>query len=81
MEAVVEHLFDFMEKTNGEIIANYGNLVNRVLQFVQKFFNTIADYPFQSGSSLSAGNIGYHTIEIQKAKGGLKKLMDAGIRN
>lgn len=49
--------------------------------FVKKFFDTIAGYPFQTGSSLSAGNIGYNTIEMQKAKGGLKKLMDAGIRN
>lgn len=30
---------DFMEKVNGEIIANYANLVNRVLQFVYKFFD------------------------------------------
>lgn len=30
---------DFMEKANGEIIANYGNLVNRVLQFINKFFD------------------------------------------
>jgi len=42
---------------------------------------SIPDYPFQAGSSLSAGNIGYNTIEIQKAKGGLKKLMNAPIVN
>lgn len=30
---------DFMEKVNGEIIANYANLVNRVLQFTVKFFD------------------------------------------
>lgn len=30
---------DFMEKANGEIIANYANLVNRVFQFIDKFFN------------------------------------------
>ncbi|HBD93698.1 MAG: methionine--tRNA ligase [Spirochaetes bacterium GWF1_31_7] len=30
---------DFMEKVNGEIIANYANLVNRVLQFSMKFFD------------------------------------------
>ncbi|MCG8570227.1 MAG: methionine--tRNA ligase [Spirochaetes bacterium] len=30
---------DFMEKANGEIIANYANLVNRVLQFIHKFFD------------------------------------------
>lgn len=32
---------DFMEKTNGEIIANYGNLVNRILQFIDRFFDGI----------------------------------------
>ena len=49
--------------------------------FVKKFFDTIPDYPFQSGSSLSAGNIGYHTIEQQKAKGGLKRLLDQSTLN
>ena len=49
--------------------------------FVKNFFKTIADYPFQTGSSLSAGNIGYHTIETQKAMGSLNKLMDATIAN
>jgi len=29
---------------------------------------TIKDYPFQAGSSLSAGNIGYQTVEEQKLK-------------
>jgi methionyl-tRNA synthetase len=29
---------DFMDKTNGEIIANYANLVNRTLQFVDRFY-------------------------------------------
>lgn len=32
---------DFMDKANGEIIANYANLVNRVLQFIDKFFDGI----------------------------------------
>jgi len=45
-------------------------------EFVQKFLGSIAGYPFQAGSSLSAGNIGYQTIEMQKAKGGLKRLLD-----
>jgi arylsulfatase len=49
--------------------------------FVKQFFDTIPGYPFQTGSSLSAGNIGYQTIEMQKAKGGLKKLMDASTLN
>lgn len=30
---------DFMEKVNGELIDNYANLVNRVLQFINRFFN------------------------------------------
>ncbi|NOR56008.1 MAG: arylsulfatase, partial [Sulfurovum sp.] len=44
--------------------------------FVQKFLGSIEGYPFQAGSSLSAGNIGYGTLEMQKAKGGLKRLLD-----
>ena len=32
---------DFMDKANGEIIANYANLVNRVLQFIDKFFDGV----------------------------------------
>ena len=31
---------DFMEKVNGEIIGNYANLVNRTLQFINKFFDS-----------------------------------------
>jgi arylsulfatase len=49
--------------------------------FVQRFFATIADYPFQAGGSLSASNIGYGTIERQKAMGSLKQLMDLSIQN
>jgi arylsulfatase len=45
--------------------------------FVQKFFASIKDYPFQAGSSLSASNIGYQTIEVQR----LKSLLDKAIRN
>jgi hypothetical protein len=48
---------------------------------VQKFFATIEGYPFQAGGSLSAANIGYGTIERQKAMGGLKKLMDIAVQN
>lgn len=32
---------DFMEKVNGELIDNYANLVNRVLQFINRFFDNI----------------------------------------
>ena len=49
--------------------------------FVQKFFGSIDDYPFQPGGSLSAANIGYHTLEGQKALGNLKKLLDTSIQN
>jgi arylsulfatase len=49
--------------------------------FVKTFFDTIPDYPFQPGGSLSASNIGYGTLERQKAMGGLKMLMDQSIRN
>jgi len=49
--------------------------------FVQKFFNTLDNYPFQPGGGLSAGNIGYHTLERQKAMGTLKALMDISIHN
>ncbi len=50
-------------------------------EFVQKFLATIPDYPFQSGSSLSAGSIGYGTLEMQKAKGSLKRLLDMSVHN
>jgi len=49
--------------------------------FVKKFFETIQDYPFQPGGSLSAADIGYGTLERQKAMGGLKMLMDQSIKN
>ena len=50
-------------------------------EFVQKFLGSIEGYPFQAGSSLSAGNIGYGTLEMQKAKGGLKRLLDQSVHN
>jgi len=43
--------------------------------FVQKFLGSIADYPFQEGSSLSAGNIGYNTLKMQKAADQFKTLL------
>ena len=46
-------------------------------QFVKKFFMTLKDYPFQAVSSLSAGNIGYQTVQQQK----LKRLLDKSIQN
>ena len=49
--------------------------------FVQKFFASIEGYPFQAGSSLSAGNIGYGTLEKQKAMGGLKRLLYQSVHN
>ena len=44
-------------------------------EFVQKFLGSIADYPFQEGSSLSAGNIGYNTLMMQKAASQFKNLL------
>ncbi len=41
---------------------------------LKNFFATIPNYPFQPGSSLSAGNIGYQTLENAKAMEALKKL-------
>jgi arylsulfatase len=49
--------------------------------FVKKFFESITEYPYQSGSSLSVGNIGYQTLEIQKAKGNLQRLLDQAVQN
>jgi hypothetical protein len=46
-------------------------------KFVGDFFATIKGYPFQAGSSLSAANIGYNTIEQQQ----LKRLLDKAIQN
>jgi arylsulfatase len=43
--------------------------------FVQKFLSSIEPYPFQPGSSLSAGNIGYDTLKLQRASEKFKKLL------
>lgn len=56
--------YDFMEKTNGEIIANYGNLVNRILQFIVKFFNGTVPHISDLKSKYSIFSI----IEIEKEK-------------
>jgi len=44
--------------------------------FVQKFLGSIEGYPFQEGSSLSAGNIGYNSLRMQKAAGKFKSLLE-----
>ena len=49
--------------------------------YVQKFLGSIEGYPFQPGSSLSAGNIGYNTFKNQKALNDLKKLLNQSILN
>jgi arylsulfatase len=49
--------------------------------FKQRFFETMPGYPFQPGGSLSASNIGYVTLESQKAMGSLKSLMDLSSQN
>ena len=50
-------------------------------EFVREFFGSIDDYPFQAGGTLSASNIGYSTLEGQKAMGNLDKLMNQAIHN
>ncbi|MBT8076308.1 MAG: arylsulfatase, partial [Gammaproteobacteria bacterium] len=49
--------------------------------FVQTFFESIDDYPFQPGGTLSAANIGYHTLQGQQALSDLNKLLDISIQN
>ena len=39
-----------------------------------EFFKTIPDYPFQEGSSLSAGGINYNSLEAMKALKMLEEL-------
>ena len=41
---------------------------------LKKFFMTIPQYPFQEGSSLSAGNINYNTLKAMKAMKMLEEL-------
>jgi arylsulfatase len=41
---------------------------------LKKFFVTIPQYPFQEGSTLSAGNINYNTLKAMKAMNILKEL-------
>jgi hypothetical protein len=50
-------------------------------EFVRTFFGSIDDYSFQAGGTLSASNIGYSTLEGQKAIGNLNKLMNLSIHN
>ncbi len=53
---------DFMEKVNGEIIGNYANLVNRVFQFVEKFFESkIPEFEIEN-------NIFYKQVKLNKRK-------------
>ncbi|HOJ63704.1 MAG TPA: methionine--tRNA ligase [Spirochaetota bacterium] len=55
---------DFMEKTNGEIIANYGNLVNRILQFIDRFFDGLIPDITELNSEYSVFSI----VDINKEK-------------
>lgn len=50
-------------------------------EFVQKFFGSIKGFPFQSGGTLSASNIGYETLSGQKAQESLNKLLDLEFQN
>jgi arylsulfatase A-like enzyme len=75
-----EHAFD----GSGMYVRWYADnmwLMIPAQSFVQKFMVSIEDYPFQPGSSLSAGNIGYETLKTQKALGNLKGLLDKSIIN
>ncbi len=45
-----------------------------VQQKIQAFLATLQGYPFQTGSSLTAGNINYQTLELQKVMQRLKNL-------
>lgn len=54
---------DFMEKANGEIIANFANLVNRVYQFINRFFDgVIPDFDNASADSI------FSIIDMQNEK-------------
>ncbi|MBN2444985.1 MAG: methionine--tRNA ligase, partial [Spirochaetales bacterium] len=63
---------DFMEKVNGEIIANYANLVNRVLQFVHKFFDGIIP-AFDAKNSGFLASIQFSSV-LDEIKGNLEEL-------
>ncbi len=76
--------FESAQKDSGMYVRWYADnmwLMVPAQEFVQKFLGSIPDYPFQAGSSLSAGNIGYGTLEMQKAQGSLKRLLDLSIHN
>jgi arylsulfatase len=47
-----------------------------VQQYIKQFFETFADYPYQTGSSLTASNLGYQTLRQGDL---MKKLEGAGI--
>lgn len=37
-----------------------------IQQKIKEFFGSLEGYPFQTGSSLTAGNINYDTLRLQK---------------
>jgi hypothetical protein len=76
--------FESASRNSGMYVRWYADnmwLMVPAQSFVQKFFATIPDYPFQPGGSLSASNIGYGTLERQKAQGNIDSLMDINIQN
>jgi hypothetical protein len=76
--------FESASRNSGMYVRWYADnmwLMVPAQSFVQEFFATIPDYPFQPGGSLSASNIGYGTLERQKALGNLDTLMDVNIQN
>jgi len=56
---------DFMEKVNGEIIGNYANLINRITQFINKFFDgVVPEINIDSDSFLNKMDMNKYKNEI-----------------
>ena len=55
------------------MLKNYFKIAVKVL-LRRKFFTTIPNFPFQEGSSLSAGNINYNSLKAMKALKMLEEL-------
>jgi methionyl-tRNA synthetase len=62
---------DFKEKVNGELIGNFGNLVNRTLSFVTRYFD--GKIPVASDDAASDGNF---WAEVSKYEKSIAKKLD-----
>ncbi|GFH23931.1 tRNA-binding domain-containing protein, partial [Haematococcus lacustris] len=73
---------DLQARTNSELLANLGNLVNRALQFVVKFFNGVvpAAHPEKGAQALAAlgATVGPKVAEYYAAMEAIK--LREGIR-